>query len=863
MIDKLKKLNREQSKELYIQVLKDNDVEAMRELAKNDLFFLLLIVFNRKDIDHPWLFDRCREVQENPDGYLDLWAREHYKALPLDLPVPTPCGWKNHGDLKVGDEVFGADGYPTKVIEKTEIFNDTDCYEIEFTDRTKIKAGKDHLWQVGKRSYKRIVGTNKRILRENIILDTETISKHNHYPDNRLSIDMSSVLELPNIELEIEPYVLGVWLGDGCTDSLRITCSYKDLEIINEIKKYYPVIENKSSNLNSGLFAFGNGILGKKGTGLTPIFRKLNLIGNKYIPNKYLRASKEQRLALLQGLMDTDGHCNTRGTATFVNINKNLVEQVFELCATLGLNPNKFKHKIKINGLDYPVYKVSFQAYKNKPVFRLKRKFIRCKEGDAWNRKYIKSCNKIESIPVSCIQVENKDGLYLVGKEFLLTHNSTIITYAKSIQDILRNPNLTIGIFSHTRPIAKAFLEQIKRELESNEFLKDLFPDVLYKEPHKESPKWSLDSGIIVKRLQNPKECTIEAWGLVDGQPTSKHFDILVYDDVVTRESVTTTDQIEKTTEALGLSYNLGAKEGICRFIGTRYHFNDTYKTLLERNTAIARIYPATDDGTIQGNPVLLTKDRLLQKYNDMGVYVFSCQLLQNPAADKAMSFKPEWIHYYNELKNHKNWNYYILVDPAGEKKKSNDYTVMVVIGLGEDNNYYLVDAIRDRLNLTEKTNKLFALHRKWKPLAVGYEKYGLQSDIEHIRYVQEQEGYRFNIIELGGKVSKTDRILGIVPIFEANRFWIPHKLLFVDYEANLKDFIWSFLKDEYEAFPVCLHDDMLDCIARIRDVNLGAKFPKIKESQFETITRKNLHGSAKSRNYSGSQRVANYTLPK
>jgi hypothetical protein len=117
-----------------------------------------------------------------------------------------------------------------------------------------------------------------------------------------------------------------------------------------------------------------------------------------------------------------------------------------------------------------------------------------------------------------CLEVmESPDGhLDLWAREH---YKSTIITFALSIQNILRNPETTIGIFSHTRPIAKAFLRQIKQEFERNERLKRWFPDVLWADPSKESPKWSEDEGITVKRKSNPKEATVEAWGLVDGQP--------------------------------------------------------------------------------------------------------------------------------------------------------------------------------------------------------------------------------------------------------------------------------------------------------------------------------------------------------
>jgi hypothetical protein len=92
-------------------------------------------------------------------------------------------------------------------------------------------------------------------------------------------------------------------------------------------------------------------------------------------------------------------------------------------------------------------------------------------------------------------------------------YKSSIITFALTIQDVLNDPEVTIGIFSHTRPNAKAFLRQIKQERERNELLKELFPDILWAGPQKDSSKWSEDDGIIVKRKTNPKESTIEAWG--------------------------------------------------------------------------------------------------------------------------------------------------------------------------------------------------------------------------------------------------------------------------------------------------------------------------------------------------------------
>ena len=408
-------------------------------------------------------------------------------------------------------------------------------------------------------------------------------------------------------------------------------------------------------------------------------------------------------------------------------------------------------------------------------------------------------------------------------------YKSTIITYGKTVQDILNDSGLTVGIFSHTRPIAKAFMKQVMLEFEQNKYLQSLFPDVLWEEPRRQAPSWSLDNGIIVNRKTNPKEATIEAWGLVDGQPISKHFGLLVYDDVVTRESVNTPEQIAKTNEAWELSLNLGAEGGRRRYIGTRYHFNDAYKTMMDRQAAHIRTYPATDDGTITGAPVLLSQESLDSKRREMGPYVFGSQMLQNPLADAAMGFHSDWLRFYDTRPEIRGWNLYLLIDPAGAKKRSSDYTVMKVIGAAPDANLYLIDAVRDRMSLTERANTLMRLHRKYGSAvkAVGYEQYGMQADIEHIKTVQERENYRFEITPLGGQMAKEDRIRRLVPKFAEHRFLLPRRLMYVDYEGKAHDYVAEFIHDEYEAFPVSLHDDMLDCASRICDEALGVRFPQ------------------------------------
>lgn len=435
-----------------------------------------------------------------------------------------------------------------------------------------------------------------------------------------------------------------------------------------------------------------------------------------------------------------------------------------------------------------------------------------------------------------CKEVQNNpdNHLDLWAREH---YKSSIITFGLTLQDILsshgNDPHPkweglepTFGIFSHTRPISKGFLRQIKRELESNETLKKLFPEILWSDPKGQAPKWSEDDGLVLKRKSNPKESTVEAWGLVEGQPTSKHFDIQIYDDIVTLESVRSPEMQKKTLESWEMSINLGAGKCRRRHIGTRYHFNDAYRDIIARQAAVPRIYKATEDGNPSGKPVLKTKEWIEERHRILGPYTFATQMLQDPLADETQGFKREWINFH-EGDTGEGSNRYIIVDPASEKKKTSDYTSIFVIGLGSDDNYRVLDMVRDRLNLVQRGDRLFTLHRKWKPLGVGYEHYGMQADIEHYKDRMKRENYYFEIIKLGGQTPKIDRIKRLIPSMSNGRWLFPESLYRTDYQGKLIDLVEIYINEEFLAFPVSVHDDMLDCQSRIVDPELNALWPK------------------------------------
>lgn len=406
-------------------------------------------------------------------------------------------------------------------------------------------------------------------------------------------------------------------------------------------------------------------------------------------------------------------------------------------------------------------------------------------------------------------------------------YKSTIITFGKTIQDILASHGddplpewdglyePSFGIFSHTRPIAKGFLSQIKLELEQNQILKEHFPDILFQDPKAESPRWSEDNGLIVRRKSNPKESTLEAHGLIDGQPTGKHFVVRIYDDVVTEKSVTTPDMIKKVTDQWGLSLSLGVEGGFERYAGTRYRFNDTYKEIMK--SVPVRKHAATVDGTSSGSPVFRS-DVWLQDKKRAGSYTFACQQLIDPQQDSLMSFNEEDLRFYDKAPE--GTNNYILCDPANAKKKDSDYTSFWVVGAAYDGNLYALYMLRARLSLTERAEVLFKLHEDYRPLKTLYERYGMQADIEHYKDRMNREGYRFDITEVGGAMAKDDRVLRLSPLFEQHRIYLPKEHMQIVDDRKV-DMVQVFLEEEFKPFPVGIHPDMLDSLSRICDTDV------------------------------------------
>jgi hypothetical protein len=701
-----------------------------RELILNDLFFILQFVmeipptidypeFKIEDwpfCNSPWVVDRCREVEDGPEGWcMDLWARGHFKAVDVNEFVPTPGGWKKHGDLEIGDYVFSPSGEQTKVTARTEVFTDADCYRVTFNDKTSVVVSGDHLWEVWSKSRRRIPGTkNKRFLRDSSVFSTRVLASLSHSPDNRMAIRLPDALEYSNDLLPVDPYVLGCWLGDGTSENGAITLCEEELV----------------QNINAVGYETGTPwALGTRTVyGLSPKLRQLCVLNNKHIPERYLNSNKALRLALLQGLMDTDGTCDPRGTATFCNKSDRLAADVYDLVAGLGMNPHIRKHFGKVNDEPYPFWQVSFQAYKDIPPFRLKRKIANCAEKRTFNYRYITSVAPCDTIPVSCIQVEAGNGLYLVGKSLITTHNSTIKTIARTIQRMAKYPNKCTMIASHTRPAAKKFLRSIMQYTEKSDILKCAFPDVFWSDPRKEAPKWSEDDGIVVKRSSVGRvEATVEAWGLKEGMPIGVHFDWILSDDLETKDDVKNPAVIQQVRDAMDLTEDLLTGGGSVDITGTPYSHEGVYVPFMQEKQRASgkaafhfRKHPATDDGTPLGKAVFLPSAVLDDIRARKGEYSYNTQQLIDPTPTGVRKLDGKMLKDIDPKEIPGNVIRFMLIDPAGDaRNEDGDSWACLVFGVlpymarPQDASVFILDAFISPMRAEEAPVEIARVYRR------------------------------------------------------------------------------------------------------------------------------------------------------
>lgn len=352
------------------------------------------------------------------------------KALDIETIIPTPNGPTFLRDIQVGNQVFDEQGKICNVTNVTDIMYDRPCYKITFSDNVSLIADENHQWvvdncqsraskirQLNKAELKKR-GTNQKnkCLKSQTkttkeLLESLYIDKKANY-----SIDLCKPAQYEKKNLLINPYLLGAWLGDGSKEGGQITSA--DIEILEEFKKEGFTITKHQNKYSYGILKF------------KVILRKLGLLKNKHIPFEYLHSSIEDRLSLLQGLMDTDGFTDELGRCEYTCTDWHLAEHVQYLISSLGIKIYFTEDVAKLNGkIISPRYRFRFKTLL--PVFRLERKLqkqLNAKKPKN-NCRLIKSIEACETVPVKCIEVDSPNHMYLCTEHYIPTHNSLFLRY--------------------------------------------------------------------------------------------------------------------------------------------------------------------------------------------------------------------------------------------------------------------------------------------------------------------------------------------------------------------------------------------------------------------------------------------------
>lgn len=356
-------------------------------------------------------------------GQIDVIAKKgnsicllDWKGLPLDTEIPTLEGWSTIKDVQEGDTIFDKDGNPTKILHKSEVHHNP-CYKITFDNGDTIVADHEHRWEI---SFSTSKSSKYHGEYKTQVMTTEEIATYlDSISEKRTSYNIPRIvnpkpIKLENKELPIDPYVLGCWLGDGSKQCGAITNETNN--VLEEIQRRgYALGDDISSEGSTPTYTI-LGIYGK--------LKKLNLINNKHIPIIYQRASYEQRLDLLRGLMDTDGYYNSKRKRFVMETSQDWQCYDFiKLLASLGIKATKFDIIKKLNGKEFHAYSINFSTRGLNP-FLMRNQDIIYPTRDSCTYRNIDKVELVETVPTQCLEVDSPTHTFLCTNKMIVTHNT-------------------------------------------------------------------------------------------------------------------------------------------------------------------------------------------------------------------------------------------------------------------------------------------------------------------------------------------------------------------------------------------------------------------------------------------------------
>jgi serine/threonine protein kinase len=354
--------------------------------------------------------------------------------LGLETDIPTLHGLVKLKDLKEEDLLFDENGNTCNIINFGQVF-DAKSYRVIFDDDSTINVCENHFWLTWNKKARKSYAAGDSPTFHPLIRSTkeilETLKTKTSKVETNHSIACASPTNYSYKDLIIDPYVLGCWLGDGTSNSGSIECANE--EILAQIRAAGYSVSMNSANSKSKSSGYRVGDIVSNDGGppiglLKKQLKSINLIDNKHIPDNYLQSDPDQRLALLQGLMDTDGCCTVRDSRMeFCSVIPLLASQVFQLVSSLGIKATIHKNESFCRGKKcQDRYRISFIT--KKPIFRLSRKLANIKMSKAQDNRnthrYIVNIQRMDPVQMRGINVDSQSNLFLVTKNFIPTHNS-------------------------------------------------------------------------------------------------------------------------------------------------------------------------------------------------------------------------------------------------------------------------------------------------------------------------------------------------------------------------------------------------------------------------------------------------------
>ncbi|WP_231941295.1 LAGLIDADG family homing endonuclease [Arthrobacter sp. U41] len=328
-------------------------------------------------------------------------AVPEWPAVALTHRVATPSGWKSVADLIVGDTVFDGDGNWQRVDRDTSVFRNLDCYSVTFDDGQQITAAASHTWTVETRN-----GHDSGFVE--LTVSTTELARMKLFRRSAISVPVAERLS-PDLDLPVDPYLFGYWLGDGYSANGAISVGRNDVEevttLLQDVLLSYEMLSSTYYDYNlAHCLNVRNVTKPSRGAVNQSLFQRLRTLGvlrNKHVPDVYLFAGTEQRRALLQGLVDSDGNVtNRKGQVQFVNTNRRILDGFVEIARSLGYKPSVRAHPTA-------GWLAVFQVADDYPVARIQRKASRLVPGGRMaSRRYIRSVLPVRSVHLKGIGID-------------------------------------------------------------------------------------------------------------------------------------------------------------------------------------------------------------------------------------------------------------------------------------------------------------------------------------------------------------------------------------------------------------------------------------------------------------------------